>query len=156
MELKNMSKESLEQILTSLLSGGHITVESIEAALQFNPTNEVKREVDMLHTFLCEADHQEECTYYNEECAVDEVPIWQKPAHQHWVEKTYLAKKAYNISDLGALPQLIREVERLLTGSPYRLLILDILTVIARKERKIEATRAEIQLVPPTDSSAPS
>lgn len=141
MELSKMSQETLAQILTSMIDGGFITVDDVNSAIKLNPSNEIKREVDMFHLLLCEEDHQTNCKYYKEEETGIGVECWLAPVHQWWLERTYILKRKYEIDDSGRVPRLIRSLEETMKGLPEGLTLL-LLEVLSVKKRKMELSYA--------------
>jgi predicted RNA-binding protein YlxR (DUF448 family) len=75
-----------EEILRELIRLGKITEEDILVARKRNPTNEMKRIVDLIHGVFCVAEHAPHgCGYYVEE---NEPSAWQLTEHQVWIELT--------------------------------------------------------------------
>jgi hypothetical protein len=84
-----------DDILSELVRLGKITNEDILTARKRNPTNEMKRIVDLIHGVFCVAEHAPHgCGYYFEE---NEPKPWELTEHQVWIELTMSLMLELNI-----------------------------------------------------------
>lgn len=120
--LKDMSQDTLAHIIESLVNKEIIKPGQIDMALIGNPSNEVKRDVDLYHNLVCLHDHQSAtdmqrlyCGYYIEE---QEDECWILPAHTLWLSKLLQDKVEYQIDDIKRLAKGFREVEEALAKYP--------------------------------------
>jgi len=114
--IEKMSQETLRNIIEDLIARDAINLFELEASLANNPSNEIKRDVDLLHTLMCALDHQSKaCQYYVEEQAAD---CWTLPCHRHWMLMTTSHRVKYQIDDMKRLAKACRDTEMVLANLP--------------------------------------
>ena len=124
LDIKTMTRDQLAAIVEGLQSEYSLTTEQVLLALAKNPTAEMKRIVDLVHTFLCTNPHNSDdpkatlCHYYEEELLED---TWHLPAHEHWfLCTTTLMKESNILTEKGLLSALQKasEAYTLATNTP--------------------------------------
>lgn len=108
MDINKLSKDQMEVILSKLFQQKTIDKEFIAGTLVANPTNEMKRCTDAMHSLLCKTEHHESkdktCQYYEEEGLND---CWIKAGHTHWLKNTIDFMKKNEIDDESMLRNTI-------------------------------------------------
>lgn len=84
MEIEKLSRDVLVSALIGLQKTGLVKDEDILEAIKIEPSNEMKRIVDLVHGFCCQAHHdQGGCEYYSEDQMTN---CWTLPAHKEWLD----------------------------------------------------------------------
>lgn len=103
MNLEKLSHSSAIAILESLLSTGQIVEGDLATALINNPSTEMKRVTDLVHSSMCHDVHSEkpnDCHYYLEESQGN---TWGLPTHQEWLTNTTTLMSDLKIFSEGEL-----------------------------------------------------
>ena len=130
LDLEKLSGNTARAILRSLLTQECINFDLIHAAMRQNPSNELKRLTDSIHTMFCR-DHGHIsclCMYYEEE-EVD--TTWSEEGHTKWLDKTFSIMEEFELAseaDFTKLYGKVREAQEYLaklkstTPHAYRML----------------------------------
>jgi hypothetical protein len=103
MEVKKLSKEQLEALLTYVIEKYEIGDPQIEELVVKIPTEAVKKSTDLFHGVVCQAQHGREdetyCPYYDEAQLAD---AWHQSVHLNWIKKaiSFMASHEMELDDL--------------------------------------------------------
>jgi hypothetical protein len=117
--VEKLSHDTLAHLVVALVGMGLISPDDLDTAMAGNPSNEVKRDVDLYHALMCCGDHQSKstgfiCEYYRE----DAPDCWSMPAHKAWMERMLRDKATYQVDDIKRLAKGFRDVEEALAKYP--------------------------------------
>ena len=119
LDVSKLSGDTARMILKSLLVQECIDVELMLKAMKHDPSNELCRLTDSIHTMFCRehAKQDSTCCYYDEENSESTNECWQQDCHSLWLDKTFKLMEEFELaseSDFTRLYGKVREAQEYL------------------------------------------
>jgi len=120
LDIHKLSGDTARMILKSLLAQEHINTELMLSAMKHDPSNELCRLTDSIHTMFCQEHAKQSCicSYYDEESDnASKTECWSQEHHARWLDKTFSLMEEFELAseaDFTKLYGKVREAQEYL------------------------------------------